>query len=162
MTQPASVNELAGELATRFADVSFEQPFGQEVARVSRDRYRELATAAKGVGFEVLVDLTAVDYLPRQPRFEVVVSLLSLTKRSRLRLTVGVPEDDLHLPSLTDLYPSANFLEREVYDLFGISFDDHPDLTRILMPDDWEGHPLRKDYPVGAVPVQFKGSPQSR
>lgn len=161
MTEPVP-SRLASELAARFPDLALAQPYGQEVARVERGRYHEVVAAAKQLGCEMLVDLTAVDYLPRQPRFEVVVSLLSLTNRSRLRLTVGVPDDDPHLPTLTDLYPSANFLEREVYDLMGIHFDDHPDLSRILMPEDWEGHPLRKDYPVGGVPVQFKESPQSR
>ena len=120
-----------------------------------------VAEAAKEAGFEMCMDLTAVDYLDRAPRFEVVVNLLSQSHRQRLRLHVPVPADDPRLPSLTGTYPSANFYEREVYDLMGIAFDGHPDLTRILMPDDWEGHPLRKDYAVGSVPVQFKSSPTS-
>ena len=76
----------------------------------------------------------------------------------RLRVMVGAPEDDPSVPSLVPVWPGANFPEREVYDLFGIEFSDHPDLTRILMPDDWEGYPLRKDFEVGAVPVQFKAA----
>ena len=109
----------------------------------------------------MLVDLTAVDYLRvRRVRFEVVVSLLSLEHNIRLRLRVPVPADDPTVPSLVPVYPGANFFEREVFDLFGIIFEGHPDLTRILLPDDWVGHPLRKDFAVGAVPVQFKSSPQ--
>ena len=113
----------------------------------------------------MMVDLTAVDYLRvRRIRFEVVVGLLSLQHNIRLRLLVpvpaGVPGDDLTVPSLVPVYPGANFFERETYDMFGIIFEDHPDLTRILLPDDWVGHPLRKDFATGGVPVQFKSSPQ--
>jgi NADH-quinone oxidoreductase subunit C len=117
------------------------------------------AEASKAQGFEMCVDLTAVDYLDRTPRFEVVVSLLSQQLRRRVRLRCQVPAADPTVPSLTSVYPSVNFYEREVYDLMGITFAGHPDMTRIMMPDDWEGHPLRKDYPVGSVPVQFKSSP---
>ena len=92
-------------------------------------------------------------------RFEVVVNLLDLAHRRRIRLRVQVPEDDPVLPTLFDLYPGTEAMEREVYDMFGIAFADHPDLTRILMPEDWDGHPLRKDYEVGEIPVQFKGAP---
>ncbi len=120
-----------------------------------------VAEAAKEAGFEMCVDLTAVDYLHREPRFEVVVNLLSQKHKRRLRIRCGVPADNPVVPSLTDVYPSVNFYEREVYDLMGISFTGHPGMTRILMPDDWEGHPLRKDFAVGGVPVQFKSSPTS-
>ncbi len=88
-------------------------------------------------------------------RFEIVANLLSLSAKARLRIRVQVPADDATVPTLFDLYPGTEALEREVYDMFGIVFDDHPDLTRILMPEDWEGHPLRKDYEIGAIPVQF-------
>ena len=76
-------------------------------------------------------------------------------------MTTGVPADDPTVPSLCTVYPGVNFPEREVYDLFGITFEGHPDMTRILMPDDWEGHPLRKDFSVGSVPVRFKESPEA-
>ena len=88
-------------------------------------------------------------------RFEVVVNLLSLTPRQRIRLRVQVPADDPSIDSLFDLHPGTEAMEREVFDMFGITFNDHPDLTRILMPEDWEGYPLRKDYDTGAIPVQF-------
>jgi NADH-quinone oxidoreductase subunit C len=90
----------------------------------------------------------------------VVVNLLSLQHRLRLRILVALSNDDPACPSLVSIYPGANFFEREAFDMFGIRFEGHPDLTRILMPDDWEGYPLRKDYGVGSVPVQFKESHQ--
>jgi NADH-quinone oxidoreductase subunit C len=91
-------------------------------------------------------------------RFEVVVNLLDLGNRRRLRLRVQVPESDPRLPTLFDIHPGTEAMEREVYDMFGVEFTDHPDLSRILMPEDWDGHPLRKDYEVGEIPVQFKGA----
>jgi NADH/F420H2 dehydrogenase subunit C len=109
----------------------------------------------------MLVDVTAVDHLRRRRvRFEVVIGLLSLEHNLRLRLLIPVPVDDPTVPSLVSLYPAANFFERETFDMFGIVFEGHPDLTRILLPDDWVGHPLRKDFSTGAVPVQFKSDPQ--
>ena len=114
------------------------------------------------------IDLTGVDYLnlPNRTvghgvtpeRFEVVANFLSLTLRQRIRVRVQIPENDATLPSLFDLHPGTEAHERETYDMFGISFDGHPDMTRILMPEDWDGHPLRKDYDQGSIPVQFKGS----
>jgi NADH-quinone oxidoreductase subunit C len=89
-------------------------------------------------------------------RFEVVVNLLDLSNRRRVRLRVQVPESDPVVASLFDIHPGTEAMEREVFDMFGVRFDGHPDLTRILMPEDWEGHPLRKDYDVGQIPVQFK------
>lgn len=149
------------DLKERFSELEWGESHGQEVVRVERHQLLDFATAAKESGFEVLADLTAVDwYRHREPRFEVVINLLSMQHRARLRVLVGVPRDDTVVPSLVPVWPGANFPEREVYDLFGITFEGHPDLTRILMPDDWEGHPLRKDYPTGSVPVQFKASPQ--
>ena len=99
------------------------------------------------LNFEVLVEITAADYLPRAPRYEVVYHLLSVSKRLRLRLKVRVMADGT-VPTVQSVYPAAGWLEREVWDMFGIVFDGHPDLRRLLMPEDWEGHPQRKDYPV--------------
>ncbi len=107
--------------------------------------------------FALLVDVTAADYLPATPRFEVVYHLACVGEAyasgtpappRRLRMKVRVPADEPRLTSIVPIYPAANWLEREIFDLFGLSFEGHPDLRRILMPDDWEGHPLRKDAPV--------------
>jgi len=97
--------------------------------------------------FEVLVEITAADYLPRSPRYEVVYHLLSVADRRRVRLKVRVMADGT-VPTVQPVYPGAGWLEREVWDMFGIIFDGHNDLRRLLMPEDWEGHPQRKDYPV--------------
>jgi NADH-quinone oxidoreductase subunit C len=99
------------------------------------------------LNFEVLAEVTCADYLPRAPRYEVVYHLLSVSKRLRLRLKVRVTADG-SVPTVQGVYPGAGWLEREVWDMFGIVFDGHPDLRRLLMPEDWEGHPQRKDYPV--------------
>ena len=99
-------------------------------------------------GFEDLADITAVDWLPSEPRFEVVYSLLSYQLKERLRIKVRLSGTDPHVDSVTSLWVGASIFEREIFDLFGIRFQGHPDLRRILLPDDWEGHPLRKDYPV--------------
>ncbi len=145
------------------------QPFGQDVVFPTRDQYLDLVKALADDGYAMCVDVTAVDYLRfmeralpdgvAPERFEVVVNLLDLERRRRLRLRVQVPESDATLTSLFDIHPGTEAMEREVFDMFGIAFEGHPDLTRILMPEDWIGHPLRKDYEVGEIPVQFKGAP---
>ena len=99
------------------------------------------------LNFNVLVEVTAADYFPRDPRFEVVYHLLSIPHRLRLRLKVRATEK-LAVPTVQGIWPAAGWLEREVWDMFGVVFDGHPDLRRLLMPEDWEGHPQRKDYPV--------------
>ncbi len=98
--------------------------------------------------YNALADVTCVDWYPREPRFEVVYQLFSIPNKKYLRLKVKLAGDDTNVDSLTPIWPGANFFEREVFDLFGIRFDEHPNLTRIMMPENWQGHPLRKDYPV--------------
>ena len=98
-----------------------------------------------------------MDHYTREPRFDVVVNLLSMQYAKRLRIVVGLTNDDPVMPSLTGIFAGANFYEREAWDLFGVGFTGHPDLTRLLLPDEWVGHPLRKDEGVGSVPIQFKG-----
>jgi NADH-quinone oxidoreductase subunit C len=110
------------------------------VLRVLRDR--------SDLGFTFLAELTAVDLWPREPRFEVVYMLVSPEHAARLRLKVRLPGADPHLATISDFWPAANWLEREVWDMFGIAFDGHPNPRRLLMPEDWDGYPLRKDYPV--------------
>ncbi len=132
-----------------------------ETINVEVDEYLEKVESIKKDGYEMMVDLTAVDwYRKREPRFQVVVNFLSVSKNSRIILNVNVQDEELKVPSICEIYPSANFYEREVFDMFGIEFENHPELTRILMPDDWEGNPLRKDYGTGRIPVQFKNAPK--
>ena len=146
---------------------------GDVVLHVTRDHYLDCMTAAKADGFDQLIDLTAVDFLahsaPRglpvgidAQRFEVVVQLIDHDSGARIRVRVQVPADDPEVASVFDLWPGSEALEREVFDMFGIEFADHPDMSRILMPEDWVGHPLRKDYAVGAIPVQFKAASNIR
>ncbi len=133
---------------------------GETTIYISRARVLEVLAFLRDRStprLAALTDLTAVDLLPAEPRFEVVYLLTSYDPPARLRVKTRVPADDPVVPSASALWPAANWLEREVYDLFGIRFSGHPDLTRILMPDDWEGHPLRKDYPLVEEPVEFVG-----
>lgn len=145
---------------------------GQLVLHPSRESYASLLATLHADGYHSVIDLCGVDYLthfsrelPAQvepERFEVVVNLINHRQRARLRLRVQVPEFDPVLASAFGLYPGTEAMERETFDMFGISFEGHPDLTRILMPEDWIGHPLRKDYDIGRIPVQFKGAPANR
>jgi NADH-quinone oxidoreductase subunit C len=135
-----------------------DERFRDEVTLVvPRERLLEALTQARDAGFAVLTDLTAIDRLPMEPRFEIVYLVTNYTTPARFRLKVRLHADDPVLPSAIPVYPGANWLEREVFDMFGIRFEGHPDLKRILMPDDWEGHPLRKDFPLVEEPVHFVG-----
>ena len=150
------------------------ESFGQTVLLVPREKLAEVVMELRDEhGFNMCIDVTAVDYIaydaPRNlpeavvpERYEVVVGLLSMRDHTRLRLRVQVPESDPVVPTLFDVHPGTEALEREVFDMFGIRFEGHPDLTRILMPEDWIGFPLRKDYSVGRIPVQFKGIENAR
>ncbi|WP_435823323.1 NADH-quinone oxidoreductase subunit C [Catellatospora citrea] len=108
--------------------------------------------------YELCSSVSGVDYIAEERRLHVVYHLTSMTYRRRIRLECAVTAADPHLPSVTTVYPTADWQERETYDMFGVIFDGHPNLTRILMPDDWDGHPQRKDYPLGGVPVEYKGA----
>ena len=149
------------------------ETFGQQVLHPKVEEIIDLVTELKQEGFNMVVDLTAVDYLSfltrtdlpenvKPERFELVVSMINHQTRERVRLRVQIQEENPVVPSLFDLYPGTESMEREVFDMFGINFSDHPDLTRILMPEDWVGHPLRKDFSVGQIPVQFKASKTKR
>ena len=148
------------------------QGMAAEVVFPTREQYRAVVTAYRDAGFEMCADVCGVDYLTHPgrslpdgvtaERFEVVANLLSLSQARRVRVRLQVPESDAVAPSLFSVYPGVEAMEREAFDLVGIVFEGHPDMTRILMPEDWEGHPLRKDYGVGRVPVQFKEAPGPR
>ena len=145
---------------------------GQPVVHPTPERYLDIVGALRDDGYVLCIDVTAVDYLTDpyrdlpegvvSQRFEIVVNLVDMDSRRRLRVRLQVAEHTPAVPSLFELYPGTEAMEREVYDMFGIAFHGHPDLTRVLMPDHWEGHPLRKDYAVGRIPVQFKGAPGER
>jgi NADH-quinone oxidoreductase subunit C len=128
----------------------FERDHLSRVARVLRDD--------PSLRFELCASVSGVDYIGTTNRLHAVYHLVSMTYRRRVRLEVSVSVDDPHVPSVTAVYPTADWQEREAWDMFGIVFDGHPALTRILMPDDWDGHPQRKDYPLGGVAVQYKGA----
>ncbi len=133
---------------------------GDEWITVAAERVREALTALKVEGYRLLTFLTCVDHLADRSRewparFEIVYQLRNLETREQLRVRSFVDGDPPRIDSVWDIFPPANWDERETYDLFGIVFNEHPDLTRILMPDDWVGHPLRRDYPVGGEPVEF-------
>jgi len=124
---------------------------GETTVVVPREHLRraaEFLVNDRALQFTFLSDITAVDKFPLEPRFELNYHLLSLDYRKRIRVKVRIPGDDPQVQSVTPIWPAANWHEREAFDLMGIRFEGHPDLTRILMPDDWEGYPLRKDYPV--------------
>ncbi|MGH7818465.1 MAG: NADH-quinone oxidoreductase subunit C [Candidatus Binatia bacterium] len=150
---------LIERLQSRFGDAILDSHarLGDETVIVRREVMPELFRHLRDdpeTAFEMLADMTAVDYLGRAPRFELVCHLLSLSKRHRLRVKVPIDEADCHVPTSSSLWKSANWLEREIWDLYGIRFDGHPDLRRILMYPSFEGHPLRKDYPVaGRQPI---------
>ena len=167
MSDDAATDVAAPEQPTRHG-VPVTTGCDMEVLHPGREQLVDVVrTLRDDEGYTMCLDVCGVDYLTYDPerglpegvepqRFEVVVTLMSHQRRDRLRLRVQVPADDATCPSLFEVHPGTEAMEREVFDLYGIAFDGHPDLTRILMPEDWEGHPLRKDYAVGRIPVQFK------
>jgi NADH/F420H2 dehydrogenase subunit C len=166
-------DEIAAAIVEKFAGACFDRSHTQAVVYVDRAVFADVAKFLRDEQqFTMCMDVTATDHLldgvrytpagVEVERYEVVANYLSHIRNRRIRVICQVPEGDLSVPSLTPVYPGANFPERETYDFYGIDFVGHPELTRILMPDDWEGHPLRKDYPAARVPVTFKGDPRPR
>ncbi len=166
-------DEVAAALVAEFPGAVFHESHGQPVVYVDRSSWHEVAAHLRDAQqFTMCVDVTAVDHLRDETRlavegvtperYEVVANLLSHPRNRRIRVISEVPESDPTIASITDLFPGANFAEREAYDLMGVTFEGHPDLTRILMPDDWVGHPLRKDDAPSRVPVTFKEDPSPR
>jgi NADH-quinone oxidoreductase subunit C len=137
-----AVKALSG-LAT---DAKFDR--AELTITVARESIIAACEAVKQAGYTFLEDVTAVDWYPSEPRFQITYHILSMSLKARVRLAVRLNEDDAAIDSIVGVWPSANFYEREVFDLFGVRFSGHPNLRRIMMPDDWQGHPLRKDYPV--------------
>ena len=115
---------------------------------IPREQIQAACEAIKQAGYNFLEDVTAVDWYPSEPRFQIIYHILSHSLKERVRLVVRLASDEAAIDSIVTIWPSANFYEREVFDLFGVHFGGHPNLRRIMMPEDWEGHPLRKDYPV--------------
>ena len=151
--------ELAERVRDRFTDVLVAR---DEVSIIiDRDELLETLVTLRDdpdLSFDFLSSVTATDWPDKDPRFWVAYELRSMAANHRVRLKVGVLEPDPHLPSVTALFPTANWHEREVFDFYGIVFDGHPDLTRILLPDDWEGFPLRKDEELGGVNTRYRGA----
>jgi NADH-quinone oxidoreductase subunit C len=147
--------QYIAELKGRF-DAATAEFRGQTRLILSVADLPAAAQALRDMGFERLSDITAVDYFPEQdPRFHLVYQFTSIQHQATLEVRVPVPALSPSAPSLVQVYPNANWREREIFDMFGITFEGHPDLRRILMPHDWEGHPLRKDYPLGYEEPQF-------
>ena len=140
--QNAAVKALT-ELAT---DAKYDR--AELTVTVARENIVAAAKVVQQAGYNFLEDVTAVDWYPSEPRFQITYHILSMSLKERLRLIVLLDSDNAAVDSITSVWPSANFYEREVFDLFGVHIGGHPNLKRIMMPEDWKGHPLRKDYPV--------------
>lgn len=163
-------DEFADDFAAALDEYDIERGAIQQITvdrgeitfYVRRERIVDLCRTLRdddGLRFELCSSISGVDYGVDVPqRLHVVYHLLSMTYRRRIRLEVALEVDDPHVPSVVEVYPTADWHERETWDMFGVIFDGHPALTRILMPDDWDGHPQRKDYPLGGIPVEYKGA----
>lgn len=159
---PLAPERVEQKLRERFPEVSFERQQGEAVRDLTvylpAESLVEVCTFLRDdpeLEFALLSCITGVDYLPRDPRFEVVYHLLSVSKNGRFVLKVRLTEQDPRVPTVLGVWPTANWHERETYDFYGIVFEGHPDLTRILLPEAWEGWPLRKDSPLGYQEVSF-------
>ena len=153
-----AVVKLKEQFAASIIDVTEFR--GEVTVTVKKDAILDILSFLKqSLQYNLLTDVTAVDYLgKKEDRYMMVYQLFSIPNKDRLRIKTPVSEADGHIPTVSTIWKTANWLEREVYDLFGITFDNHPDLRRILMTDDWEGHPLRKDYPLqGPDREPYKG-----
>jgi NADH-quinone oxidoreductase subunit C len=141
-----AIASLLSSLPDSLVDAKFDR--GELTLTIARDQIRAACVTLQAAGYNFLEDVTCVDWFPSEPRFQVTYHILSHGLKERVRLHAMVDSIDPSIDSITSVWPSANFYEREVWDLFGVRFHSHPNLRRIMMPDEWEGHPLRKDYPV--------------
>ncbi|MDW3176190.1 MAG: NADH-quinone oxidoreductase subunit C [Acidimicrobiia bacterium] len=166
--EDSDADDVAGAEEDQLHGVPVRDAFGDQVLFPGVDAYFDLIQELKDEGFVQVIDLCGVDYLHHDrndlpasvtpERFEIVVNLISHARRERIRVRVQVPEG-AEVPSLFDLFPGTEAMEREAFDMFGVTFTDHPDMSRILMPETWNGFPLRKDFDIGRIPVQFKDAP---
>jgi NADH-quinone oxidoreductase subunit C len=147
----------AQELRDAHTESIFDTSFHRDRATLiaNPQLIREVLGHLQGKGYTMLASLHGVDYYPEEPRLGVLYEMLDMKRVDRISVKARVSIDDPHIPSVVDMFPTADFHEREVYDMFGVVFDGHPDLRRILMPEDYEGYPQRRDFPVGGEPVLF-------
>lgn len=157
MPDATGLELIAQELRDAAADSVLDTTFFRARAEVLVAPAAVPATLAhlRGKGYRFLASVHGLDYFPEEPRFGVVYELLDMREVDRITVKTRVPLSDPHVPSVTPEWPTADHQEREVYDMFGVIFDGHPDLRRILMPEDYEGHPQRRDFPLGGEPVLF-------
>ena len=143
-------NRAVASLSTALPGAILDAVFDRDelTLTIAKDQIRAAASAVKQAGYRFLEDVTCVDWHPSEPRFHIIYHMLSMAFKERVRLVAQVESMDPSIESITSVWPAANFYEREVWDLFGVRFNGHPNLRRIMMPEEWEGHPLRKDYPV--------------
>ncbi|NUQ29857.1 MAG: NADH-quinone oxidoreductase subunit C [Acidobacteriaceae bacterium] len=141
-----AANPAVAALSSLLIDARFA--LNELTITVPKEQIVAAVKAVQAAGYNFMEDVTCVDWYPSEPRFHVTYHILSHSLKERVRLVAPVGSEDLSIDSITDVWPAANFYEREVFDLFGVHFGGHPNLRRIMMPDDWKGHPLRKDYPV--------------
>ena len=170
-TEEVETDDEASVSEEQMYGVPSATAFGQNVLFPDADSYLDLVSELKNDGFAMVIDLCGTDYLNHErtdlpasvkpERFEVVVNFISHARRERIRVRVQVA-DGGSIPTLFDLFPGTEAMEREAFDMFGITFDEHPDHSRILMPENWEGFPLRKDFDIGRIPVQFNDAPGQR
>lgn len=144
--QNRAIASLQNSLPDAIVGAKFDR--NELTLTIAKDQIRAAAGVVQQAGYNFLEDVTCVDWYPSEPRFHVIYHILSMTLKERLRLMAQVESIDPSIDSITPVWPSANFYEREVWDLFGVRFHEHPNLRRIMMPEEWPGHPLRKDYPV--------------
>lgn len=144
--QNRAIASLQPFLPNAILDAKFDRD--ELTLTIAKDQIRAAASVVQQAGYNFLEDVTCVDWYPSEPRFHVVYHILSHSLKERVRLVAQVESIDSSIDSITPIWPSANFYEREVWDLFGVRFNGHPNLRRIMMPEEWQGHPLRKDYPV--------------
>ena len=154
-----TAQELRDAHSESILDTSFHRDRATLIA--NPQLIREVLGHLQGKGYTMIASLHGVDYYPEEPRLGVLYEMLDMKRVDRISVKARVSTDDPHIPSVVDMFPTADFPEREVYDMFGVEFDGHPDLRRILMPEDYEGFPQRRDFPTGGEPILFTFNEQT-